>query len=816
MGKERGIYKFPLHLAIIFLLLSIGICISGYLYYEKQKQHFKKEIQNELSAIADLKVKQIVNWRENRLGDAETIFNNPLIVPHIRQWLKSGPYDIKQEILIWMRSLQEHYHYKSIIILDTKGNIRLAFPDGKEILGQDAKRFAREAINTKKVIFSDLYRRKTTNVIRLTLVIPLLVSKGRDNIPVGVLLLRIDPYQFLYPLIQSWPTPSETAESLIIRTEGNEIVFLSKLRHQKNAALNLRFPVVEKNLPAAMVARGIEGVVEGIDYRGSPVIAHVRPVPNTPWLLVAKMDISEVSTPLREELWEVVFLMGALLICAGASIGFVWRHHAAESYRKQYETEHERQMYAQRYEYLTKYANDIILLADRDGQIKDFNKRAVAAYGYSGDELLQKNLKDLRAPETKAFLNGQIKEVEEHNGLVFETLHQRKDGTTFPIEVSSRIIQIDGNKYYQSIIRNITERKQAEEKINHLNLLLRAIRNVNQFITRGLDRYQLIQVACKSFVEMHGYRSAWIALLDDSAKLITSAEAGVGEHFSSIVKQLEQGDLPQCDLKALRESGVVRFDENRAECRQCPLADMYPGSSSMTARLEYGGKIYGFITVSVPLALAIDEEEMNLFREVSDDIAFALNNLDVQADKKKAEEALRESGQRFRAIFDNAADGILIADVEDKKFHSGNSMICKMLGYTEEEIKNLGLMDIHPEKDIPYVSEQFKKQASGKITLAQDIPVKRKDGSVFYADINSFTITLAGKTYLVGIFRDITDRKKFKDKLEKREAELKERVKQLEDFYDMSVGRELKMKELKEEIEILKDELAKYRKEKDI
>jgi PAS domain S-box-containing protein len=126
---------------------------------------------------------------------------------------------------------------------------------------------------------------------------------------------------------------------------------------------------------------------------------------------------------------------------------------------------------------------------------------------------------------------------------------------------------------------------------------------------------------------------------------------------------------------------------------------------------------------------------------------------------KKVEEALKESEQRFRNIFDNAADGIVLADVENGKFHISNKTFSQMLGYNAEEIKNLGVSDIHPKESLPYVTEQFEKQARGEFALARDIPVERKDGSIFYADINTHSIKLSGKKYLMGIFRDVTERK---------------------------------------------------------
>ena len=108
-----------------------------------------------------------------------------------------------------------------------------------------------------------------------------------------------------------------------------------------------------------------------------------------------------------------------------------------------------------------------------------------------------------------------------------------------------------------------------------------------------------------------------------------------------------------------------------------------------------------------------------------------------QAERKKIAEKLEESEQTFRTIFDNAADGIVLADVENKKFYIANKMFCQLLGYNSQEIKNLGVLSIHPEEDLPYVLEQFEKQVRREFTLAKNIPVRRKDGRVFYADINT-------------------------------------------------------------------------------
>lgn len=134
---------------------------------------------------------------------------------------------------------------------------------------------------------------------------------------------------------------------------------------------------------------------------------------------------------------------------------------------------------------------------------------------------------------------------------------------------------------------------------------------------------------------------------------------------------------------------------------------------------------------------------------------------------KKMEEELRESKQRFEAIFDGAIDGLLLADLDTRKFNIGNRRICEMLGYELDEIKKIGFDDIHPKDALPHVLEQIGKQVAGKITVAKDLPVKRKNGSIFYADIAASPLQIGGKPFLLGIFRDITERKKAEEERKK-------------------------------------------------
>jgi len=198
----------------------------------------------------------------------------------------------------------------------------------------------------------------------------------------------------------------------------------------------------------------------------------------------------------------------------------------------------------------------------------------------------------------------------------------------------------------------IAERRQAEERIQHLNALLRSIRNVNQLIAREKDRDRLLQGVCESLSEARGYRYTWIALLDQSRRLITAAEAGLGEDFQPVVERLERGQLNDCAQKALSQSAAVVIDDPASACGECPLAKRHTGGKAMALRLEYGENVYGVMVVSIhgEGVLGIDEEEQGLFEEAASDIAFALHSIELEENRKRAEEALRLEQSRLEAL----------------------------------------------------------------------------------------------------------------------------------------------------------------------
>lgn len=176
---------------------------------------------------------------------------------------------------------------------------------------------------------------------------------------------------------------------------------------------------------------------------------------------------------------------------------------------------------------------------------------------------------------------------------------------------------------------DITERKQAEARVNRLNLTLRSIRNVNQLLTREKDRDRLIQKVCDSLVEGRSFESAWIVLLDESHKPTVWAATNTSSDFVALIDSFGQENIPHCVQKAFKQKKAVVTEDPNTMCTGCPIRGGTDQIGSMTIRLGIEGNIYGVMCVSMPRNLLSDKDEIALFEEVATDIAFALRDMEL-------------------------------------------------------------------------------------------------------------------------------------------------------------------------------------------
>jgi PAS domain S-box-containing protein len=713
-------------------MVSAGI--TGIIYYNYQKDNLLTEKLQELSSISDLKIRNITQWRFERLADGRFLGDNIMLADQVSDFLSKKRQVPSVGIIRGiLKSLTENYDYRQAIITDPKGEIRFAYPGRDSIEADNLAQLLPVITRERKVVLTDFKTGDPENFPHLDLIVPLIDRKISDTIVQGLLILRIDPAKVLYPLLQSWPTASRSAESLLVRKDGDEIVYLNELRHLKNSVLKLRKPASDENLPAAMAFRGIKGTIDGVDYRDVPVMASMKKIPGTQWYMIAKIDREEVISVLNNQMRLVIMVLILFIATIGLFLGFILWNQRVRFYREKYEDELSRLALFKHFDYILKFANDIIFLLDKDLNIVEANDRALESYIFRRDEIIGMNLKLIQAPGTLSDIAEKIGIVNKNGSATFETVHKRKDGTIFPVEISSRLVNIEDSVYYQTIGRDIRERKLAEETLRESELRFRKIFEESPFpmVITGKD-FGIIR-ANESFCSMSGYKEDELKLrtLDD----LTHPEDTVDDPVN--LMRLIAGDIPvyQSEKRYLRQNGSI---------------------------------IIGFSTISI---VRNNRDEAQFFIGMVEDITL----------RKEAETELEKSFSLIKATLESTEDGILVVDLEGKIVQYNNKfagmwMIPKKILDSGKD--NLALSFVMEQLvDGGTFLANVRQLYSNPETISSDL-LEFKDGRFFerYSQAQKINGRSVGRVWS---FRDITQKKKAEQELisAKLKAEESDRLK---------------------------------------
>jgi len=702
-----------------FVVLASVIAGVAYRYYRSQKEAIEHEVRNQLLSVADLRVAEISDWGAQRMAEVSLLmadYATASVMQRVASGMPGQPG--LAEVRTWLNEVCLRFRYAGATFVDAHGNpivsVGATFGDAAHM-----RQVAEEVLRANRVVVNDLRVAEPMNAIHMGVNLPLRVSP--QALPFGALLLSIDPAARLYPMLRRWPVTSQSGETLLVRREGDEVVFLSDLRFHQDAALRLRIPVSRRDNLAVQAVLGAEGIIEGVDYRGVPVIAAVRALRGQPWFLVAKVDIEEVEAPIRRRSLLLILATASLILAAGAALFAIWRRQQLRFYRARYDADLERQALVGHYDYLSRFANDIILLLDDTGRILEANDRAVTAYGYSREELLEKTVRELRHPSSSGDFDRQWEEVSERGSMVFECVHQTRDGRPFPVEISVRFINVGESQFRQSIIRDITERKALDEKLR-----------------RMLDAHSAV---------IESSAAAIVAVTPDFR--ITSWNKAAERIFGWTAEEAVGG--PSLFVPPERWENARRIYERAMR------GEVISGMPGLGQRKD--GRV---ITLSISAAPLHDPDGRS--------IGIVLNFLDT-TDQTRAEEALRRNEALFQVTFDQAAVGINYASL-DGRFLRVNPRYCEITGYSQEELLQLRFWDITFPDDRQTDRERTEKLMRGEEdNRSHRKRYIRKDGSVVWVQV-AVSLLRSGSgepLHFVAVVEDVTERMRAADALRQSE-----------------------------------------------
>ncbi|MDP3359374.1 MAG: PAS domain S-box protein [Lutibacter sp.] len=481
--------RFLLLAAIIGSVLVVG----GYFYYKYSAKAIQAEKENGLKAIAGLKIDQLVQWHNERTNNAEALSFSQLFTNGVEKWLQDKSNKENEQIIAEALSLsQKEHEYENVSVFSTSGDLLLSVGSKLEKIDDTTSKMVVKAAKTDKIYYSDFYYCKVHNEIHYDIVAPI---KNEKNIIIAILVFRIDPTQYIYPLIQSWPTPSKSAETLLFKKDGDSVLYLNDLRHQNNTALKLRLPLTQKDLPTAQAILGKTGIIAGKDYRGVDVISYLSPVPETEWFIAAKVDKKEIFAELYFR-GIIVSIVIALLILS-LTLGLIWIYQFRQKslYKSLWQVQEEFRT--------TLYSiGDGVISTDLSGRVKNMNDAAEKLTGWKETDAIGKDstiVFKIINEETRSKVENPVKKVLrgiKFVGLANHTLLISKDGTETPIADSGAPIK---NEQGEIIGAVLIFRDQTEERLqqNLLEVRLKlhefsSSHSLNEILTKTLDEVEVL------------------------------------------------------------------------------------------------------------------------------------------------------------------------------------------------------------------------------------------------------------------------------------------------------------------------------------
>ena len=715
-ASEYNLFKnkfFKLKLPLYIVLFLCGIMLL-YMYYKLQKDAMTADAQNDLKTIANMKVNQIEDWRSDRMRDAKALVTNKILsneIIAIRD-AKSSPV-FMNELKNWFKEINSEYKNKSLKLIDSKGKVILADPPEKSYIDSCIKNNINDVIKSKKIFFTDFHRAETENIIHIDIMVPVISDK--DPTLNKILVIERDPNVFLYPLVRYWPTESKTSETILVEDDGNgNTLFLNDLKNQNNTALKL---IINKEytdrLPVKAV-NNISGIVEGNDYKGVPVLGFITPIKDTKWYMVAEIDEEEVYSNINKMTFQFMTLLGIILFIAVVTVYFQIRTYRQRTkhFKFLYELEAERNSLTENYEYVLKNANDAITITDMEGKFIDVNEKAVLLYNYTMEEFLSMNIKHLRIPEELKLVEKEFNEITSNNGLVFETHHIKKDGTAFPVEISSRLVRMKDKKYIQSIIRDISERKKSEN----------ALRNSEERY-RGLFENMVEGYAYCRIIYENDEPVDWIYVdINDSFSKLTGLKDIKGKRVSEVIPGIKETD-PEIFLIYSR----VAMTGNPE------IFDTYVDALKMW------------------FSISVYSIETGYFVAVFDNIT----------ERKIAEKSLRTSEERLKLALSATVTGVCEIDIiSDSIFWSPECF--EIFGLKKKNLKFADFKNIiHPEDIDIFNSTMDNIFNNIKKTFSLEFRIISPVGGVIWISYQGETENdkLNNPAKIIGTIQDITDRK---------------------------------------------------------
>ncbi len=725
-------YRRNLVLLVVVTVIVLGVAGLLYIFYERE--HIKEEKYNELALVANLKSSEISKHFEAEMEDAKLIASDIFVSDRINRFL-IGEKGSKLNLVNKFKSIEVQHDYHDVLLATLDGKLLASGEAETKKINAVLEKSIKKSLAIKKIVSTDLYKSADNRIIRYDFVVPILDKKKE---PVAIIIFRKDPFQELFPMIQSWPLSSATAENLIVRKDGNDVLFLNELRFRKDSALKLRIPLTKSELPAVQAVYGKTGIYEGTDYRGIAVLSDIRRIAGTNWSLVTKVDMSEIYEELNYRTALTVIIVLLLIFFAVAGFALFHYYRQREHYKELFGKEREVRTAQEEFRTALYSIGDGVITTDTHSRIKQMNYIAEKLTGWKEEEAIGKTIQEVFKiinEDTRKTVENPVERVLREGvvvGLANHTLLVSKDGIETPIADSGAPIKQTGGEIEGVVL---VFRDQIEEK--------EAKRQLEESRNRFLSLYNSMQEG----VALHEL------VFDSQNKAVDYKIVDVNPQYENI-------------LSMKRESVLNKLASEVYGVGVPPFLDEY--SEVALTKMHKQFEVY-FAPLSKHFRISVIPWLTSGFATIFEDITERKN--------------LEAKTNRLANVIESSLNEIYIFDAETLKFVYANTGALQNIRYTMEELKSLTAFNIKPKYSEELFKEAIKPLLSGeKEQLIFETVHRRKDGTEYPVEVHLQMSRTEERPLFFAIINDISVRKN-------NEAALQESEEQFRKMFEVaSVG----------------------------
>ncbi|GJQ61228.1 MAG: hypothetical protein SCALA702_02810 [Melioribacteraceae bacterium] len=611
----------------IFLLV-IGITISTFWFYSVEIENIKSEKKHLLKKITDLKVSILNTWQKERLSEVRFIANNDQFGRLVNDYFSRPDRRKSGEIDSWLNQLLKNHNYSGYFLYDTDkskfySSVKPQYFDDIKIEENEI----RDSLNLfyiQKTVSDPLYA--------------CISSPVRSSIDqTGFIVLIINLNENILPEIVSLAEFEYPGMMFFADEEMNNILLAGKPDSSYLTTKNKDHIYIDTN-----------DVVETLDEEEQEVLSYSRKIKDTQWVLISRLRLDMVFSSINSFSRLFLIINFILLFAAGVILFYILKKKDLFTEAKIKAEEEKSKTLEKKLNLFSENANDIIYILDIEGNILECNQKAISTYGYSEEELLSMNIRQLKPVEELELTNYYIKQLQKKNKIRFETIHLGKDGRYIDVEISASKVKLNNKVYIQSIVRDNTERKKSERRVLTLNRFYSLLSKTNQTIIKCNDKTELFDRITKICTKYGKFAAAVIVEKDGEKFCLNSISCRHSDETDGMemVEPVVGGEI----ILSLKNKSrfVKRNIEQKDEfIRSLSFSDdlKIQSYAVLPVVLDADESPDSFLALFRTGKAGFSREELNLLSELGDDLAYALKAIS-DANRKEAYEKKIEANEK--------------------------------------------------------------------------------------------------------------------------------------------------------------------------